>query len=1132
LPVFKKMTVGAKNGVLLLKCLRCHSSSKSSQTNSSVSGDHNALLETKYQMRIGQLRNQARMKIKLNCLRQERSSLTFLFSILLAIAAPCYVLGDDASSELSTNPNVRKQEESVLSKLKKGKQEDQADALYDLGKYCYENHDLKRAEKYMNQSLGLEENLARPTSHIKILVNLAIIGAVEKKTAEAANYYQMALDIANKSKSKDFVKLITNSLGGLYLRSQDYDKAEPFLKKSYELSQADNDAASMMDALINQATLSRKRKNREQALALLNQAVALSEKCDPDIPVANTLSNLALLQHDLGNLDASVSSYKKAIEIFKQEIDVEAEGKTCFGLAETFYELQRISEAREFFQRGFDVLKDEPDNELKVRLLIGLGDAEADLGHSDAAQKFHTNAYNMATALKIRSRVLEAVLQLGNDLLLNGYPEAGLYRLLDGEKLAAEGDLDLSVRGAYMMAIGRCYKTLGQAESAEKYYDVALKLYEDAGAEQKSSRALVLNSLAVLALDNQNTDEFERYYHAAKALYSDADDKRDLAILDYNYAQYNFVQRKYQEASTLYTQALESIKGSGDLVSESMFLRGLGLAQLELNHPQQAMPFYDKALTLADQSGAIEAQWDSHLGLGLCFKTLGHNDLAVSHLTKAVDLVEKERGQLHRDSFKTYNLDQRSRCFVELVDLYILLKRPYEALATAEKGRARAFLDMLSSRKKGRSVESFQGPLSSRALPQAHEAPQIVAMAPAEPGSRGVSVLPKTSQIFSSSAISPANAAAPDIAEMKELVKNSKSTLVEYYILPDKLAVWVIDPDSTIHMLPPIPVSKQQLSEKVSLAYETITHQPKNQEEVATLARRRQDMMRELNDLLIKPLEQYLPKDEKSIITIVPHGPLFMIPFAALLSEDKKFLVERHTLAYIPAIGVMRTTQKLEQSFSTQPDKLLAFGNPITKAIEFLGKLPYSEREVKEIAALFGKDNAVLKIGQDADKKTFEDLAPQFSEIHLATHGLVDEEQPMQSSLILAPTKGDDGLLTVKDILAMKELKAKLVVLSACQTGRGKITGDGVVGLSRAFIIAGTPAVLVSQWNVDDIITEFQMKSFYTSYLAHSGKSKALRQAQLDTIKYMEGADLGKGINGLRANPRYWAAFQLVGDCS
>ncbi len=83
-------------------------------------------------------------------------------------------------------------------------------------------------------------------------------------------------------------------------------------------------------------------------------------------------------------------------------------------------------------------------------------------------------------------------------------------------------------------------------------------------------------------------------------------------------------------------------------------------------------------------------------------------------------------------------------------------------------------------------------------------------------------------------------------------------------------------------------------------------------------------------------------------------------------------------------------------------------------------------------------------------------------------------------------------------------LKAKMVVLSACQTGRGKITGDGVVGLSRAFIIAGAPSVVVSQWNVDDVMTEYQMGEFYKAFLAGKSKVAALREAQIKTIGFMD----------------------------
>jgi CHAT domain-containing protein len=146
---------------------------------------------------------------------------------------------------------------------------------------------------------------------------------------------------------------------------------------------------------------------------------------------------------------------------------------------------------------------------------------------------------------------------------------------------------------------------------------------------------------------------------------------------------------------------------------------------------------------------------------------------------------------------------------------------------------------------------------------------------------------------------------------------------------------------------------------------------------------------------------------------------------------------------------------------------------------------------------------------------------------------LVDELVPMRSALVLAPEGTDDGLLTCRDILQLNNLQARLVVLSACETGKGQITGDGVVGLSRAFIIAGTPSVMVSQWNVDDIWTAFQMQKFYASYLKGKDKAGALREAQLATIAQLEtplAAGAKRDMSKARANPRYWAAFQLIGE--
>ena len=136
--------------------------------------------------------------------------------------------------------------------------------------------------------------------------------------------------------------------------------------------------------------------------------------------------------------------------------------------------------------------------------------------------------------------------------------------------------------------------------------------------------------------------------------------------------------------------------------------------------------------------------------------------------------------------------------------------------------------------------------------------------------------------------------------------------------------------------------------------------------------------------------------------------------------------------------------------------------------------------------------------------------------IHLATHGLFDDIRGLGSAIALAPSGKDDGLLTAEEILNLK-LNAELVVLSACDTGRGRLTGDGVIGLSRSLISAGVPSVIVSLWRVPDNTTAGLMVEFYRQLDNNPDKAQALRQAMLNTMKQ-------------HPNPRDWAAFTLIGE--
>jgi CHAT domain-containing protein len=182
---------------------------------------------------------------------------------------------------------------------------------------------------------------------------------------------------------------------------------------------------------------------------------------------------------------------------------------------------------------------------------------------------------------------------------------------------------------------------------------------------------------------------------------------------------------------------------------------------------------------------------------------------------------------------------------------------------------------------------------------------------------------------------------------------------------------------------------------------------------------------------------------------------------------------------------------------------------------EQLGSLPGAEQEATAIAPLLGTQAIT---GDRATKAAIVQRMPQERIIHLATHGLLDDFKGLgiPGAIALAPSGKDNGFLTADEILDLK-LNAELVVLSACDTGRGRLTGDGVIGLSRSFIAAGVPSLVVSLWAVPDAPTAFLMTAFYQNLTQAPDKAQALRRAMLDTLKQYP-------------DPKDWAAFTLIGE--
>jgi CHAT domain-containing protein/tetratricopeptide (TPR) repeat protein len=1069
------------------------------------------------------------------------------------------VLSFELGPTLNDLPKVYKKLEAARHS---GNKKETASLLYTVGDLESQKGNTEKAEKLLRESLKLDEEAGTkvvevaggkfcPSVHTRIA--LAAILIKLGRAEEALKLYEEAAEYAKKYNLNEDEITINKQLGSVYLSTRQFDLAKACLLKAKDAAEKANSTESLMAVLSELASLSRYNRNFDESIAYLKQAQSyISEKSD-ELDEGRVLTELGRTYADMGIYEKATEYYEQAAKTYSSGADAVAQAEVLISISELDLAEHRPDRALKNLKTALGALEGESQPKLLARCLTRLGSAQADTGSIDEAIVTHKKAEKLANKFKNIEEECLAMTEQGYDYLLEGKSEKALSEFLRVQKFIAKHPvLKLAERADVLKYCAMGYRNVGQFETAIRYYLEAAKLYKDGG--KPLEQALALDSIAAAYLDQGSSTLFEKYHNEAKSVFASAgvkagsrSDARAQASIAFNYGQFCVMKSMYADAIEAYEQSLNTSKGIGDTLAQCHALRGLGMTYLLLGQAQKSKDNYQAASQLAEKASSIESQWDCATGLGKACLKLGENQEAETNLRKAVSLADKERSSLSRDSFKTAALDLREDCFFDLVDLLISAKRFDQALEVAEKGRARAFLDMLEGRKQtslqSRQLATVPNDLApDDSFRTKEEAPVQIAMANVPSGTfRAVQVTPRTTATVEATVISTSNAKPPSLAEIKSLVKSCNSYVVEYLAMPDKILVWVIKPDGEIADVKTIPAKIEDVKKLIRDTHKDITTAPKGMDELHKLNARRHANLRALHKLLVEPLEPLLPKDENQVVTIVPHGPLFSVPFSALVTSTGKYLIEEHTLAYLPAIGVLRATESLAPETKGSKNSLLAFGNPITEMNKFLGKLPYAEKEVKKVSALFEPGSVAVEVQGAATKSKFRELAPKYSYIHLATHGLVNQDQPMESAVVLAPEAGDDGLLTVKDILQLPQLKAKMIVLSACQTGQGKITGDGVVGLSRAFVIAGTPSVLVSLWSVDDVMTEYQMENLYYELLRGANKASALRKAQLKTINFLEKglsssrdaeekSTAGGATGGDRANPRYWAAFQLLGE--
>ena len=655
--------------------------------------------------------------------------------------------------------------------------------------------------------------------------------------------------------------------------------------------------------------------------------------------------------------------------------------------------------------------------------------------------------------------------------------------------LEAAGSRD--ALGTVYNSMGRLYRVHGQLETALEYQRKALAIHQASGTPFTHLQSL--NAVAVTYDALGDTRNALVYYRQALALAEKSSSPRIQDFLRANVAG-ALLESGGDNAEAAKT--LEGVLARGFDAYPSRRLRELSSVYLRLGRRDDALGAAQKAV---DTCGARESL-DCVRAMAHRSQVkaaLGRHDEALQDVQAALQTIESVRARLvPADFFKQqFNVGQEET-YSDAIALQLRANAQSEALETAELARARAFVDLLASKE-----------LTPRDVP---------AGIAKDEGGPGVKL---ASQV-----------AAPS-AKMSDLVATATrlgSTLLVYWTTHDAVFIWVVAPGGKV-AASRVEVPRSRLTDLIRATAPfpdpAIGLTPSSK------------AWRELYDLLVKPVRASLPRSTGALLTIVPHGPLSALAFAALQDERGRYFLEDYTLHYVPSGAVLQFTATRRQKDS-RSGSVLMVADPIPPALSNferpLPRLPGARAEARAIASLIPRTRVTMLEGNASDEPAVRGASTGKSVLHFATHAIVRDDAPFSSFLAVGRAMGgDDGMLTAQEIYGLS-LDADLVVLSACRSAGGRVTGDGIATFARAFIYAGAPSLVASMWDVADEPTNRLLPDFYRTWRGGATKARALRRAQLSLLNDLRAGkvqlDTPAGLVSLPEQPVFWAGFALLGE--
>jgi CHAT domain-containing protein len=806
-------------------------------------------------------------------------------------------------------------------------------------------------------------------------------------------------------------------------------------------------------------------------------------------------------------------------------------------------------------------------------------------GDFDKALRCYQTQQAIAEKIGFQEGVAQALIGMG---AIKERQEDGEQALQFQRRALATYEAAGSKHGAALALtrLSHTYQELSEYRKAFECASKSLRLYEE--VKHPVGTAEALTELALIYYLQNNFQQALSCLERALVIREELEDKLQIAILQFNIVKQHEGLGNYDRALEIYQDILKQTESHGDQAGAAVILESIGSIHAAQGRYADAQEYYFKALRMseatkyntviveclnpisklflaegkyaeaapfAERAVALARQLGSQRHLYPALTSLGYSQLGLNHPEAARRAFEEAIWVIEQLRLQTAGgAEDRQRQFESGLDTYhgmiSLLAREgktQEALLFAERAKARALLDALQqghiSIQKAMSADEQEqehrltseltrlNKQLSRATQTDNPDAELIGdiKSRLEKARLGFEAF-QTSLYAMRPELKIQRGEAPIIKaeELATLLPNATSVLLEYIVTDDKTYLFAItkapvkaEAEVKVYTLP---IKREELVRQTEAF----------RRRLASRDLGFRDSAGKLYELLLKPAQAQLRG--KIHLVISPDDKLWELPFQALLAEDNRYVLERSAVSYAPSLTVLREmTKARKRGAETSSAGLLAFGNPalgketmarsaLALRDEKFDPLPEAETEVRGLGRLYGAAHSKIYIGAEAREDRAKSEVGGFKVLHFATHGVLNNAAPMYSYLALSPgDKNEDGLLEAWELMRM-DLRADLVVLSACETARGRFgAGEGVIGLSWAIFVAGAPATVVSQWKVESASTRELMLGFHQRMMApsktKSTKAEALRQAALKLMK-------NPGVS----HPFYWAGFVLVGD--